>query len=541
MANLWRRAFGAIGIVVLIVVIYSIVYQWGMATFEGRDVPFYVAVQIVVESLTTAGFGGHAPWSSIQMNMFVLWMNLTGVVMVFLGLPAFAVPLIQRAVSSPPPTTSDLSDHVIIGSYSHLDDVLQDELTGADVPYVFLESDGEVVRELVDDGKSAIHGNPEEVKAMESANIDEAKAVVADVDDETNPTVILSADRANPDVEILSVARDPDVAPYHRYAGADTVVQARQMLGESLALRSMKSLTEEMRDVIDVETELEVTEVLIEDGSELEGKTLGDADIFDRSEITVIGGWFNGKFIVSPPPNEKLRENTILLIAGRHDDLNELTARKLPDHTDDPEHIVVCGHGSVGGVVADTIDTAGFDMDVVDLVEENGVDVVGDVTEPETLIRANIQESRAVVLSLDDDKTAIYATVMINKLAPDVEIIARANDAENIWKLYNAGADYVLSLPTVTGEVLASELIDDRDILTPHMEFDFTRVENHGMGGKSLVELDIRNKTGCTIVAVERDGDLVTDVGAEFVIEDDDVLIAAGSNDSLDCLANFCN
>lgn len=46
--------------------------------------------------------------------------------------------------------------------------------------------------------------------------------------------------------------------------------------------------------------------------------------------------------------------------------------------------------------------------------------------------------------------------------------------------------------------------------------------------GKSLADADIRNRTGCTVVAAERGGSVITNPDASFVVEPGDELIVAG-------------
>ncbi|MFC6906595.1 potassium channel family protein [Halalkalicoccus tibetensis] len=509
---------------------YAVVYRWAMGTFENEAVPIYKAVQVVIEALTTAGFGGHAPWSSVQLNFLMLAMNVTGVLLMFLALPIFAVPMLRQAVQSGPPQSSDLSDHVIICSYTARDDVLRKELEEVDVPYVIVDEDPNVVTDLREQEINAIQGDPERVATLRAANAPEAQALVADVDDETNPTVILSAARVNPDLQIVSVVRDHADAPYHRYAGADEVVQARQQLGEALAIRSMRSFSEKLRQVIDVDTDLEITELLVEETSPLVGRTIENASIFDRTGITILGVWVGGKFVVSPDPAMRIEENTILLAAGNHSALEQVEARPLPPHNDDCTRVVVAGYGATGRAVVKALRDEGIDVTTIDLEAQEGVDVVGNVNDPETLAEADIENARAVVLTMDEDSPTIYSSLMIKETAPETEIIARADRSENVWKLYNAGADFVLSLPTVTGEILASLLADSTEILTPQTEF--VRTETPAIVGRSLHEVDLRRETGCTVVAAERGDELVTEIGAEFTVEEGDILIAAGSEEA---------
>jgi Trk K+ transport system NAD-binding subunit len=530
----WRRRVGyALLTVAAVIVVYSTVYQWAMLTFEGREIPFYKAVQVVIESLTTAGFGGHAPWESAALNLLVIGMNLTGVLLVFLGLPLFAIPLLRQALESEPPTTGALTDHVIVCGHSTLDDVLRKELDEVGIPSLFVSPDPELVSELDDRGIDAVHGDPEQIQTLRNANAAEARALVADVDDEANPTIILSALRINPEMRIVSVVRDYKTATYHEYSGADEIVLARQQLGEAFGMRATISFAEKLRSVIEVENDYEITELLIEEGSDLAGRTIREAEIFDREGITIVGVWLGGKFVVSPDPDTVLEENTILLVAGDHGGFEDVTARSIPTHHH-PSRVVVCGYGTVGWSVTETLRDANIDTTVIDHEDREGVDVVGDATDPDTYETVDIEDAETVVFALDDDTTTIYATLVIRELDPDIEIIARADDPDTVWKLYNAGADYVLSLPTVTGEILASHLIEEVEIVTPQVQFEFVRSAAPSLAGMSLSDADLRARTGCTVIGVERDGELRTDLTAEFVVREDDILIAGGSEDAIE-------
>jgi len=114
-----RRILWATGIVVATLLSYAFVYQWGMRVYEDQSVLFIQALQVVIESITTAGFGGHAPWSSPQMNAMILFMNLTGVLFVFLAVPLFVVPVLRDAFEQRPPETFVFRDDdqvVIVGT-----------------------------------------------------------------------------------------------------------------------------------------------------------------------------------------------------------------------------------------------------------------------------------------------------------------------------------------------------------------------------------------------------------------------------------------
>lgn len=537
----WRRriALSAVG-VGLVILSYTLLYQWTMATYEGIEVTFLHALRIVIEALTTAGFGGDTQnWQSGPVQALVILKNLSGVLLVFLALPLFIVPLFRQVFQTRPPTTSSLTEHVVICGYSTQDEILRSELEPLDIPYLYVDPDPDLVTDLTEDGINAIVGEPERIDVLESANVADARAIVADIGDETNPTVILAAKQINPDLRAISVIRNPEVEPYHRYANADEIVMNRRALGRSLGLRSAGSYAEKLLGAVSVESDLQIIELRIQKGSDLVDQSLREANIIGRNGVTVIGAWLGGKFVVTPGPETIIEEHTILLVAGTSEQYEDMRARPIPTRRSDCSKVVVCGYGTVGKAITQTLHEEGVDVTVVDIAPKDGVDVVGDIADPETFEQVGIEDASAVVLSIDEDVTTLYATLIVNHHAPDAEIIVRADGADSVQKLYNAGADFVLSLPAVTGEILASMLIDEVDILTPDVDFEFDRVEAPSFSGMSLAELDIRQRTGCTIVAVERDETLLTDLGGDFVVNPDDVLIVAGTCDSQQLLTDW--
>ena len=533
--DLRRRLVLGFVAIIGIVVVYTVVYHWAVVTIGGvEDRSPIKTLQVVVEALTTAGFGGDTGlWREhTELAFMVLVMNLTGVLLVFLAIPLFGVPLLRNALDGTPPTTSDLRDHVIICGYSTADDVLTDELEEAGIPYLFVESDRDMAEQLIAADIPAIQGSAEQVETLENANAEHARALVADLNDETNPTVILSAKRVNPSMRVVSVVQTRGAVPHHKYAGADDVVVSKESLGESFAQRSIKTVSERFQEAVGVDAELELNEYLVEENSSFVGQTIEEIGVLG-GDVTVIGGWFGPRFLISPTPETTIQKNSILLVTDERGRLEESDLRKLPSHIGHPSRVIVCGYGDVGSATARRLTEDDVEVTVVDAKPGDSIDVVGDITEPETLDRAAIDNTRSLVLAVNDDTAAIYAALLVKHLQPDVEIIARANDPGNVWKLYNAGVDYVLSLPDIVGEELASTLVGDAEILTPTDEFDFVRTKAPTLEGQSLIEADIRHETGCTVVAIERDGELRTDFDAGFTFERDDVLLVAGTDEAI--------
>jgi len=532
-----RRVVLAASVVLTLVLAYTLLYRWAMFTFEGAERSVFESLQVVIESFTTAGFGGDADqWSSAPMNVFVVLMNLTGVLLVFLALPLFVVPIFQQALEGSPKQSTDLVDHVIICSYNSREDVLRSELDAAGVPYVIIEEDPDTVLELNQDDIEAIYGDPEQEETFEDANIREASALVADVSDEGNVSVILTAKGLNEELTVVSVAEDSRDAEYHRYAGADQVIRPRKVLGKALANRATLSLSQGFRESVELSENFELSELLVKKNSELAGKTIGELQLREQIGATVIGMWANGEFVPVPEADMRIDENTILLVAGSHRALEQVNSRLISPKASRDDRIVVAGYGVVGRSAVEALDEKDISHTVVDMEDHEGVDIVGDISDPETLSRCGIEDARFILLALSDDTTTMYMTVALEELAPDTEVIARANDVENTAKLYRGGGEYVLALSTVTGRMLSSALLEDEDVLTPDTQFSIVRTAASELAGTTLADADVRTKTGATVVAVERNGTLITDPGPDSTVQEGDTLIVAGSDE---CVNDF--
>jgi len=524
-----RRVLVYLGVAAVVMLAYAIVYQWAMGYFEGTQVGYVESLHVVVETFTTTGYGEDANrWSTNGMWFLMMAMQFTGLALFFLTLPLFLVPLVEESLRTAPPTSTSLTDHVVICEFTPRGRTLVGELASMNTDYVVVEPDRERARALDVDGYSVIHGDPESVDDLEDANTAEAVALVADADDETNASIILSAKQVSDDIRVISLIENADLADYHRYAGADSVVSPRRLLGDSLASKAATSISTDLGDAVEIAEDFEIVELLVQRGAEVEGETIADSGIGLAPGVNIIGAWFRGEFVSPPPPDEVIDEHTILLVTGRDeqiDRLKELTlseARRYRQGT-----VVVVGNGEVGSTAADALVAAEVPSVVVDLEEKPGVDVVGDITERQTIREAGVSDARSVILALDNDTTAVFATLVINQVAPGIEIIARANEAESIPKLYRAGAEYVLALATVSGRMLASNLLDE-EVIAPEAQLEIVRTTAPALVGTSLAEADVRARTNCTVIAAERNGTLITEVGPEFVVQTDDTLVVAG-------------
>ena len=529
-----RRTLIYVVILVGVMLGYAAAYDAGMSLFEDSPIGFLHALQVVVETFTTTGYGSDAPWSSAAMNLLVIVMDLTGVVLIFLALPVLVFPLFEEAMSTTVPAAAeeDLTDHVVVCTLTPRGETLVDELDSWNVDYLILEPDRERARDRYEEGYDVIHADPQSVDGLEAARLPAARALVADDTDPVNTSIVLTAKEVAEDVRTVSVVDDPERERYHRLAGADDVLSPRALLGEGLAAKVTTGVSTELGEAIEVGEDFEVAELPIHRGSELVGRTIAESGIRERAGANVIGAWFRGEFESPPDPDAVLDGGTVLLVSGRERQIERLKDMTLSAvRSFRRGRTVVVGHGEVGRTISDALTGADVSHVVMDHVEDPSVDVVGDATDPDALARAGIEDAHTVILALPDDTLTEFAILVARDLNSSIELIARAEETENVQKMYRAGADYVLSLATVSGRMLASTILEDEEVISLDKQVEVIRTHAPGLVGRTLGEADVRARTGCTVVGVERDGEVVTDLGPEFRIREGDELVIAGTDE----------
>ncbi|MGB9963401.1 TrkA family potassium uptake protein [Halobacterium sp. CBA1126] len=530
MSRQGRRVLAYAGLLAVVAATYTVAFKHGMAFFEGREVTYVEAFQFVGQTFTTTGYGEYAPWTSNVMLLTVVAMQLSGVFLIFLTLPLFVVPWIEDRLEVEPPNSVDLDDHVVICGFGARDETLAAELDAQGVEYVVLTDDRETALSLHEDGWRAVHGDPETERGLERVNVSTARTVVLDESDERNASIALTVGELAPDVQTVCFVEDPSLAEYLEYAGADRVLGPREILGRSLARNVASTVTSRLGEAVEIGEDFEVVEMPVQYGSDLDGATLGETDLLEPGGVNAVGAWFAGEFVGSPDPDRELARNTVLLVAGREPDLEAFEERtRAPAEARGDGNVVIAGYGEVGSTVRSALGEANVDTTVVDVEERSGVDVVGDATEGSTLRSAGVEDASALVLALGDDTSAVFATLVAREASDRVDILCRANDVESARKLYAAGADYVLSLATVAGRMLAQTILDE-DVMALDKQIDVVRTEAPALVGKTLAEADVRARTGCTVVAVQRNGDVIPRPGADFRVRDGDALVVVGAD-----------
>lgn len=531
-----RRATYYFAVVAVTTIVFTVIYNTGMAIWEDRPQPVYQSLEVVIQSFTTTGYGEDAGWQTPQMNLLVIALQFAGIGLILTAVDVFAVPMLRDAITpTAPESVSDVENHVIICAHTPRTDAFVTELDTRGREFVLVEPDADTALELHEAEYTVVHGDPESTDTLENAGIESAIAVVADAGDDTNASIALSAHDATPNVRVITLVEDAELARYHRAAGVDNVLSPRQLLGESLAREVPTAVEGDVEAGIGLSEDFQLVELTVSEDSDLCQHTFEEADLRGRFGVEVIGAWVDGDFETPVRPTDELEGGTRLLVAGEShqvDALRDAMGSNVQEFSS--QRIILAGYGDSGRAAYDGLAPTSSQVTVLDIQEKDDVDVVGDARDPATLEAAGIEEASALILTVADDTTATLTTLIAREMNPDIQIVVRANQEENVRKLYRAGADYVQSLTAVSGRMLASTVFEDKEALVYDKRISVVRLSADGLAGRTLVGAEVRTVTGCTVVAIVRDGETVVDFDpGEFTFQPGDEVIVAGTDEAI--------
>lgn len=530
-----RRTAYYLALVVASTLVFTAVYNTGMALWEDSPQPVYRSLEVVVQSFTTTGYGEDAPWQTPQMHLLVIAMQLAGIGLILTAVDVFAVPWLRDVLTPTAPTAvTGVEDHVVVCGYTPRTDAFVSELDARDREYVLVEHDAQRARDLHEAEYRVVHGDPESPGTLERAGIGSAVLVVVDVADDTNASISLAARDASPDVRVITLVEDAALARYHRAAGATDVLSPRQLLGESLADEVPTAVTTDIEDGVDLGEDFNLVELTVSADSDLCGQSFAEAGTRERFGVNVLGIWSDGDFETPVDPEDSLVEGTRLLVAGESEQIDALRGAVGSTVREFTPPILVAGYGDSGQAAHGVLAHTSARLTVIDLEPGDDVDVTGDVRDPAVLAEAGIEDASTLLLTVADDTTAIFTTLIARELNPEVRIVVRANDDDDVQKLYRAGADYVQSLATVSGRMLASTAFEDEEVLVYDKQIRVVRLPARELEGTTLVDAEVRTVAGCTVVAVVRDGERITEFDpATLTFRADDQVIIAGTDEAV--------
>ena len=220
----------------------------------------------------------------------------------------------------------------------------------------------------------------------------------------------------------------------------------------------------------------------------------------------------------------------ILVAAGSPDSIKRLSEIARPITQEGT--IVVAGFGNVGSKLVEMLNDAGEEVCVIDATEQPGVQVVGDILDTDVWERARAATARVVILACESDSAALLAATVVRNYAPDVPIIACAVGVENVGRIQQAGADFALSVSQVAGQLLAHHVLGK--MVSQQARIKLVKLNAGQLVDHNPQETWIRERTGCTVIAVERAGEVIMDIPPSFILNEGDALYVCGTVEAFD-------
>jgi CPA2 family monovalent cation:H+ antiporter-2 len=240
--------------------------------------------------------------------------------------------------------------------------------------------------------------------------------------------------------------------------------------------------------------------------------------------------------------------------------------------------VVIVGCGRVGGHMVEVLGRMGVPRLVVESdvaraeeLRARRVPVIfGDAANSEILDHAGLDRARAVVVTMADEAAAGLAVAEARRQSPDLPIVARAATAKGIKHLSELGANDVIhpelegGLQVVRhtllrlgfplrevqkyGDVVRGEAYQVRPnsleehqalarLLEASQDVEITWASvapGSPFAGKTLAEANLRARTGASLVALHRDGQLVPAPAPETRLQPGDRVGLIGHRDGLD-------
>jgi len=223
-------------------------------------------------------------------------------------------------------------------------------------------------------------------------------------------------------------------------------------------------------------------------------------------------------------------------------------------------HVIICGAGETGRIVIreflrsrKTFVVIEKDPEIAQLLHETYPQLLlieGDATKDEVLLEAGIERARSVVTALSSDTENLFVTISAKTLNKKVQVVSRAVEEDTRSKLFQVGADHVIS-PNITegmrmaSVVLRPTVVSFLEVMTLGEDIDLLMEEVPIKKGAKLVDrtlaqLQIPQKIGLIVIAIrKKDGSFIYNPKSTTLIECNDVLIVLGKPSQVDLLRNY--
>jgi voltage-gated potassium channel len=316
---------------ITILITVALIGILGYIYIEGWS--FLEAIYMVITTLYSVGFQEVRPLSPVG-KVFTMFLIVVGVGSAIYAAGQAVEIMVEgemaryRKRKRMNKKIKAMKGHYIICGFGRVGRQVAQVFEDSKVPYVVIDSNRENLEELDSKDIPGIVGDATSDSNLIEAGIHTAKGLIACSDsDVANVYVTLSARVVNPDLNIVARAGIKDTEKKLIMAGANRVISPYFISGVRMAALATRPIASDFLDLVTHggAVDFSLYELSIPDGSPLIGKTIGDADIRDKSGALVLAiKKSDGSFDLQPKPATIICKSDVLIVIGTQEQYDSL-------------------------------------------------------------------------------------------------------------------------------------------------------------------------------------------------------------------------
>ena len=520
-------------ILVVLITVFSVTFHVLMEG-EGQDHSWATGFYWTLTVMSTLGFGD-ITFESDAGRIFSIIVLATGIIFLLVLLPFtfiefFYAPWMkaQENARAPQSVPEGTRNHVIITCYGPVAKMLTRMLDDFGYPYFVLVPTVEEALELRAAGVPVVVGDRSDPDTYRHIGIGHAAMIVTTLDDVSNTNVTFTVRELSENLPIVASATTDQVRDVLDLAGATKVLRLEKMMGVALARRVIGNdaaahVIGELDGLVIAEANPAKTPLV--------GKTIAECNVREGTGVTVVGLWVRGLFQPADPSSE-IGQHSVLVLAGTEEQIeryNEIFGQ----HRQEENKIIIAGGGRVGRATAEELSKAGVKWTMIekraDRVRDHANTIIGDASDFDILVKAGLRDAATVIITTHEDDVNIFLTIFYRRLRNDTQIISRCTQDKNASRMHRAGADLTLSYASMGANTIFNVLRSSDTVLLAEGVNIFTTGVPSALVDKTVAESAVRSRTGCSIIAIEIEGDREINPGPEFILTASAKLVLIGT------------
>lgn len=220
-----------------------------------------------------------------------------------------------------------LQNHVIVCGYGRNGMQVCSELKKENCPFVIIEHDEKVIKQLQDLEIPYIEGNATDESVLKQARIDTARAIITTLpEDADNIFVVLTARYLRKDLLIISRASRDNAEVKLKRAGADNVIMPERIGGAQMASLVIKpDVLEFVAHLSGQDSNFGLEEIPVEQIKDtFYNLSIKDLDLRKHTGAHIIAiRTLQGEYLINPAPDMLIQKDKKLILLGTRQELDK--------------------------------------------------------------------------------------------------------------------------------------------------------------------------------------------------------------------------